>query len=112
MTYQLVFSPVFKITLKRLCNFLVRKYSQNLASKTKLVIKKNIEEKLRGDPFIGPECDRLIDLGVAGYRQLLIGKHNLLIYKVDQENKKVIILLVFDSRQNIENLLSDVNLLI
>tara|TARA_R110001592_G_scaffold62252_1_gene190360 strand:+ start:2345 stop:2683 length:339 start_codon:yes stop_codon:yes gene_type:complete len=112
MTYQLVFSPVFKITLKRLCSFLTRKYSQDLASKTKLVIQKGIEEKLIIDPFIGPECDRLIDLGVGGYRQLLIGKHNLVIYKVDQDNKKVIIFLVFDSRQSIGKLLSDVNLAI
>jgi len=112
MSYQLVFSPVFKITLKRLCNFLARKYSQGLASKTKLTIQKGIEEKLLIDPFIGPVCDRLLDLGVAGYRQLIIDKHNLVLYSVDKEHQKVIILLVFDSRQSIEKLLSDVNLMI
>ena len=112
MPYQLVFSPVFKITLKRLCNFLTRKYSQDLASTTKLAIHKGIKEKLLDDPFIGPVCDRLLDLGVAGYRQLIIDKHNLVIYTVDKEHHKVIILLVFDSRQSLEKLLSDVNLLI
>jgi len=112
MPYQLAFSPVFKITLKRLCNFLTRKYSPNLASKTKLAIQKGIEEKLLNDPFIGPICDRLVDLGVTGYRQLIIDKHNLVIYKVDKENQKVIVLLVFDSRQSIEKLLGDVNLIV
>ena len=108
MPYQLVFSPVFKITLKRLCNFLARKYSQNLASKTRLTVQKDIQEKLLIDPFIGPVCDRLLDLGVPGYRQLIVDKHNLVLYKVDEVHQKVIILLVFDSRQSIEKLLSDV----
>jgi len=112
MLYQLTFSPVFRITLKRLCSFLTRKYSQDLASKTKLAIKQGIEEKLLYDPLIGPLCDRLLDLGVAGYRQLIIDKHNLVIYNVDEEHQKVVVLLVFDSRQSIEKLLSDVNLMI
>ncbi len=112
MPYQLAFSPVFKITLKRLCHFLARKYSQDLASKTKLAIQKGIKEKLLSDPFNGPVCDRLLDLGVTGYRQLIIDKHNLVIYKVDKSHQKVIVLLVFDSRQSVEKLLSDVNLMI
>ena len=58
MQYKLSFSPVFKITLKRLCNFLARKYSQDLASETKHAIQKGIEEKLLNDPFVGPVCDR------------------------------------------------------
>ena len=112
MQYKLSFSPVFKITLKRLCNFLARKYSQDLASETKHAIQKGIEEKLLNDPFVGPVCDRLLDLGVAGYRQLIIDKHNLVIYNVDKRHQKVVVLLVFDSRQSIEKLLSDVNLMI
>ena len=112
MSYKFVFSPVFKITLKRLCNFLTRKYSQDLALKTKLAIRKGIEEKLLGDPFIGPVCDRLLDLGIAGYRQLIIDKHNVVLYSVDNEHQKIIILLVFDSRQSLEKLLTDVNLMI
>ena len=112
MPYKLSFSPVFKITLKRLWNFLARKYSKDLASQTKFVIQKGIDEKLLRDPFIGPVCDRLLDLGVIGYRQLIIDKHNLVIYKVDTEHQKVIVLLVFDSRQSIEKLLGDVNLMI
>jgi len=112
MPYKLVFSPVFKITLKRLCSFLTRKYSQNLANTTKARIRCEIEEKLLSDPFIGPICDRLLDLGIANYRQLVIDKHNLVIYRVDEVQKTINVLLVFDSRQSIGKLLSDVNLII
>lgn len=79
---------------------------------TKDVIQKGIEEKLLTDPFIGPVCDRLLDLGIVGYRQLIIDKHNHVIYQVDKQHEKIIVLLVFDSRQSIEKLLSDINLMI
>lgn len=110
MPYELVFSPVFKITLKRLCSFLTRKYSQKLSHETKLFLQKTITEMLPPNPSIGPICDRLLDLGVAGYRQLTIDKHNIVIYKVDDERKLITVLLVFDSRQSLEKLLVDVNI--
>lgn len=110
MSYELAFSPVFKITLKRLCSFLTRKYSQTLSLETKLFLQKNITETLPDNPCIGPICDRLLDLGVADYRELIIDKHNIVIYKVDDERKLITILLVFDSRQSLEKLLVDVNL--
>jgi len=112
MPYKLIFSPVFKITLKRLCSFLTRKYSQSLANKTKAKIQCDIEEKLLSEPLIGPICDRLLDLGIPDYRQLVIDKHNLVVYRVDETQKTINVLLVFDSRQSIGKLLNDVNLLI
>ena len=112
MSYQLIFSPVFKISLRRLYSFITRKHSKKLANKTKIAIRSGIEDKLLRDPLIGPICDRLLDLGVAGYRQLIIDKHNIVIYRVDIEKEKIVVLLVFDSRQSIEKLLSDVNLII
>jgi plasmid stabilization system protein ParE len=110
MSYELVFSPVFKITLRRLCSFLYRKYSQKLAYETKLFLQKTIPEILPSNPYIGPICDRLLDLGVAGYRQLTVDTHNIVIYKVDDDRKLITVLLVFDSRQSLEKLLVDVNL--
>ena len=101
MSYKLVFSPVFKITLKRLCNFLSRKFSRALAKETKLSIQKELIERLPENPLIGPVCDRLLDLGVAGYRQLMIDEHNIVIYRVDDEKEQISILLVFDSRQSL-----------
>lgn len=112
MAYHLIFTPVFKISLSRLYSFLQRKYSKKLANDTKLNIKNTIEKQLASNPLIGPISDRLLDLGISGYRQLLIDEHNIVIYRVDTELKKVIILLVFDSRQNIQKLLTDINLLL
>jgi plasmid stabilization system protein ParE len=112
MTYQLIFTPAFKISLSRLYSFLQRKYSRTLADDTKLSIKNTLEKKLGSNPLLAPISDRLLDLGITGYRQLLIDEHNIVIYRVDTELKKVIILLVFDSRQNIQKLLTDINLLL
>jgi hypothetical protein len=61
---------------------------------------------------MGSVCDRLLDLGVAGYRQWIIDKHNTVIYRVDEDNKELIILLAFDSRQSLQKLLTDVNLVL
>ena len=111
MPYQLSFSPVFKITLQRLCSFLNRKYSSKLADNTLLSIRKHIKQRLPEDPCIGPVCDRLLELGVSGYRQLTIDNHNIVIYRVDEEQQKIIILAAMDSRQSIEKLLHEVILL-
>jgi len=112
MLYELKFSPVFKITLRRLCSFLTRKYSSKLANDIKQQIRNEISDRLPSNPQLGPICDRLIDLGVPGYRQLLIGKHNTVVYRIDETSQHIIVLLVFDNRQSIEKLLNDVNLLI
>jgi addiction module RelE/StbE family toxin len=112
MDYQLVFSPVFKHSLKRLSHFLTRKFSKSLADKVRTEVREQISQRLVSDPLTGPMCDRLIDLGVEGYRQLLIGSHNMVIYRVDEEQQQVLVLLVLDTRQSIQKLLSDVNLML
>ena len=112
MPYKLVFSPVFKISLRRLKSFLERKFSKELSEAAQSQIRKAIEETLPFNPFMGSVCDRLLDLGVAGYRQWIIDKHNTVIYRVDEDNKELIILLAFDSRQSLQKLLTDVNLVL
>lgn len=112
MPYSLTFSPVFKFTLKRLDAFLSRKYSSDLAQTTRQEIRNDLLNVLPENPFIGPVCDRLIELGVTGYRQWLVGKHNTVIYRVDEDAAKIIVLLVFDNRQSIRKLLSEINLIL
>lgn len=112
MTYSLTFSPVFKITLQRLCRFLERKFSPELSESTRKSIKKALTKKLPDNPFCGPVSNRLLDLGVGGYRQLNVDEHNIVIYRVDEEAKVISILLVFDARQSLQKLLLDVNLLL
>lgn len=65
-------------------------------------------ENLPNNPYIAPISDRLIDLGIKDYRQGLIDEHNIVFYRVDEENKQIMLLTVMDSRQNIQKLLSEV----
>lgn len=110
MHFKLTFSPVFTLSLRRLNSFLTRKFSAEVASTTKQQLKTVINERLSTTPMSGPVCDRLLDLGVAGYRQLVVDKHNTVIYRVNENQHEVTVLLVFDTRQSLEKLLTDVNL--
>lgn len=112
MPYKLVFSPVFKVSLRRLKNFLSRKFSKEVSEAAQAQIRTAIEQVLPSNPFIGSECDRLLDLGVVGYRQWVIDKHNTVIYRIDENNKDLVVLLTFDSRQSLQKLLTDVNLVL
>ena len=110
--FQLVFSPYFKLTLSRLKHFLSRKYTPELASKTIQTIRRGILNRFPDNPYVGPLSDRLVDLGVSGYRQLVVDEHNIVIYRVDEQNHQIFVLLVFDSRQSLRKLLSEVMLVI
>ena len=109
--YEIVASPTFKLCLKRLVHFITIKFSLKLAVNTKQAIKVSLIKNLSSNPYLGPISDRLIDLGIKEYRQYLIGKHNIIFYQVDEENKRITLLAVMDSRQSIQKLLSEVMLL-
>jgi toxin ParE1/3/4 len=111
MPYKLKFAPAFKASLRRLMSFLERKHSVPVAASARAQIKQKVL-LLAEQPELGPICDRLLDLGVPGYRQLLIGEHNMLIYKVDHDQKVVSVLLVFDTRQSLQKLLTDLQLVL
>ena len=111
MAYQLKFSPAIKICLQRLMSFLQIKYSTEVAISARDQIKQRVTV-LAEQPEIGPICQRLLDLGVAGYRELLIDEHDLLIYKVDSEAGVISVLLVFDTRQSLQKLLTDIQLVL
>lgn len=109
--YQIKAAPVFKVTLSRLVAFLTRKYSAKFAQDVKKSIKSYIQGHLIDNPLIGPPSDRLLELGIKEYRQVLIGDHNILIYRVNEDLKEVSLLAVMDSRQSIDRLLHEVHLL-
>ncbi|WP_196140658.1 hypothetical protein [Aliikangiella sp. G2MR2-5] len=112
MNYQITASPVFKLSLQRLCFFLEKKHSKKLADKTRQSIRSSIETKLTTSPLSVPISERLIELGITRYRQLMVDKHNLIFFAVDEENRTVMLLAVMDSRQSIQKLLYEVNLLL
>ena len=109
MRYNLIFSSAFKLTLQRLVSFLERKFSTGAANRARREIRDKITV-LSEQPKSGPICQRLLDLGVAGYRQLLIGDHNMVVYRVDEKQHTVSVLLVFDTRQSLQKLLTDLQL--
>ena len=109
--YKIVTSPIFKICLDRLVHFLEHKHSITKASETKQIIKKSILDNLSENPEIAPISQRLVKLGIKDYRQYMLDKHNIVFYRIDKANKKIILLAVMDSRQNIQKLLSEVMLI-
>ena len=109
--YKIVASRTFKLCLDRLVHFLTRKYSAEFAQQIKQTIKKAILENLSSNPFVAPVSERLVELGIKEYRQCLIEEHNIVFYRVDKNEKKVVLLAVMDSRQSIQKLLSEIMLL-
>lgn len=110
--YKIVTTPTFKLCLNRLLHFIQSKYSSQLAENTKSQIKSEILKKLSDNPFVAPISERLVDLGITDYRQLMIDDHNLIFFRIDENDKKVILLAIMDSRQSIQKLLSEVILLL
>ncbi|RUO38148.1 hypothetical protein CWE13_00400 [Aliidiomarina shirensis] len=121
--YNIVASPVFKRSLQRLRAFLSEQFGEKVANSVSENIKLKITEQLTLNTFCGPISERLFQLGLTEYRQLLIDEHNLVFYVVrnadssadspkDTDNEQEVqLLLVMDSRQSIQKLLFELNLL-
>ena len=108
--YQILATPVFKITLKKLNAFVTRKYSDKVAKSTKRIIKNKIQNILSSNPYTAPKSERLLALGITNYRQLIIDQHNIVFYRIDEQQKKVLLLAVMDSRQDLNKLLFETNI--
>ena len=108
--YQVLATPVFKITLRKLEAFLSRKYSNELAKKTKRSIKDKISIMLTSNPHIAPQSERLLELGVTDYHQLTVDKQNIIDFRIDEQQKTVVLIAVMDSRQDLQKLLFEVSI--
>ena len=109
--YTIVASPLFKLSQQRLKAFLTEKYSSVLAQNTLANIKQRIKQDLTIHSTLAPISERLLALGVADYRQWQIDQHNLVFYRVDEAKKHIELLLLMDSRQNLQKLLFELMLL-
>ncbi len=71
---------------------------------------KSIEEHINrlSNPYIG--SDKFVSLSRLGYKVLVI-PHNYVIYTIDEMNKKVILRLIIDDRQELYSVLSRYSLL-
>ena len=107
--YEIIATPVFKITLKKLCIFISSKYGRDTANQARETIKQRVR-LLTENPNLAPVSDRLEALGFSNYRQLSVDSHNLVYYRVDTGLKKIILVATMDSRQSIEQLLYEVTI--
>lgn len=110
--YAIVASPLFKLSQQRLVAFLTEKYSATLTQNTLAHIKQRIKQDLATHPTLAPISERLLALGIADYRQWQVDQHNLLFYRVDGQKQRIELLLLMDSRQNLQKLLFELMLLV
>lgn len=111
-TYTLVASALFKLSQQRLAAFLTEKYSANLARNTLAHIKQRIKQDLVSQPMLAPISERLLALGITEYRQWQLDQHNVVFYRVDNQQQRIELLLLMDSRQNVQKLLFELILLV
>lgn len=110
--FLIVSSPLFKLSVQRFRAFLNDKYGEQKAAETLNTIQQRILQHLPGTPEIAPISERLLALGITDYRQWQLDKHNLLFYSVNQQQQQVELLLLMDSRQSLQKLLFELNLLL
>ena len=109
--YQIVATPTFKLCLDRLIHFLEIKYSPQKAQNTKSHSKNILAKNLSQNPHIAPVSNRLLEIGIRDYRQYAVDEHNLVFFRINENEKQVVLIAVMDSRQSIQKLLLEVLLL-
>lgn len=107
--FEIIATPVFKITLRKLSSFLSSKYGKDSASQALEKIKQRVIS-LSDNPNLGPVSERLEAMGFVNYRQLSVDSHNIVFYRVDSDLKKIILVAAMDSRQSLEQLLYEVTI--
>lgn len=103
--YRIVATPYFKSSLQRLSIFLTRKYSKQFADSNHQTLHAKIKERLPTQPRLAPVSPRLVELGITDYRQWAIDEHNIIFYRIADQESTIYLLLAMDSRQHIEKLL-------
>ncbi|MBU1437965.1 MAG: hypothetical protein KKF79_11405 [Gammaproteobacteria bacterium] len=109
--FQIVASPLFKLSLQRLKAFLTTAFGEELAATTLAFLQQQISQQLPTQPELAPISERLLALGIPDYRQWQLDKNNLLFYRVNNAEQRIELLLVMDSRQSLRKLLFELNLL-
>ncbi len=114
--FQIVASPLFKLSLQRLRAFLTTAYGEEFAATALAFIQQQISQQLPAQPHthekLAPISERLLELGIPDYRQWQLDKHNLLFYRVNEAEHRIELLLMMDSRQSLRKLLFELNLLL
>lgn len=102
MKYNIVRTDTADAGIRKIVLYIAQNFGNTIALEKLDEIEKRILE-LGGDPYIGTELRYLI-LKRQGYKVLILEK-DLVFYKIDEENKQVIVYAVVDQRQDYLNII-------
>jgi len=92
MAFEIIFKKRFVNNLIKVLAYLQNEWSDKVASDFLLKVDSRIE-MLKNSPNIGIASKK-----VPGVRGMLITKHNMIFYKI--EDKRIIVLNLYDTRSN------------
>lgn len=101
MKYEVIRTDTADVGIRKIVLYI----AQNFGNTVALEKLDELENRILGlgdDPYIGTE-PRYLVLKRQGYKVLILDK-DLVFYKIDEENKKVVIYAVVDQRQDYLNI--------
>ena len=102
MKYKVIRTDTADAGIRKLILYVAQNFENDVALKKLDAIEKRILE-LGDDPYIGTE-PRYLVLKRQRYKVLILEKE-LVFYKIDEENKAVVIYAVVDQRQDYLNII-------
>lgn len=102
MKYKVIRTDTADAGIRKIILYVAQNFGNDVALKKLDAIEKRILE-LGDDPYIGTE-PRYLVLKRQGYKVLILEKY-LVFYKIDEENKAVVIYAVVDQRQDYLNII-------
>lgn len=102
MTYEVIRTDTADAGIRKIILYIAQNFGNTVALKKLDEIEKRILE-LGNNPYIGTEPKYLV-LKRQGYK-ILVLKKDFVFYKIDEENKKVIVYAVVDQRQDYLNII-------
>lgn len=102
MKYKVIRTDTADAGIRKIILYVAQNFGNDVALKKLDAIEKRILE-LGDDPYIGTD-PRYLVLKRQGYKVLILEK-DLVFYKIDEENKAVVIYAVVDQRQDYLNII-------
>ena len=102
MKYSIIRTDIADAGIRKIILYVAQNFGKDVALKKLDEIEKKILS-LGDDPYIGTD-PRYLVLKRQGYKVLILDK-DLVFYKIDEDNKKVVIYAVVDQRQDYLNII-------
>lgn len=102
MKYEVIRTDTADVGIRKIILYVAQNFGNDVAIEKLDQIEERILE-LGDDPYIGTE-PRYLVLKRQGYKVLILEK-DLVFYKIDEDNKRVIVYAVVDQRQDYLNIM-------